>query len=189
MRNEIAARRRCCVNRLHKPFRSIAFLLAISWTFRFIAEKTNASKDGLEPLHLIGTSRCASRGKIHKFASNVRRCVSKTEWRGEVSNASERQGAWERGQSIERSRLCQLQVRLSIPIPLAELAGLDYPSFSVRSVKEHALSVGKEKRSETAQTPGRVDTCSSFHGSRAKCDSITLCYRPYPKFTSRGFSR
>jgi hypothetical protein len=65
----------------------------------------------------------------HNFASNMRICVCKTEWRGEVSNAGERQGVEEKGQSIERSRLCQFQVRLSIAIPLAKLAGLDYPSL------------------------------------------------------------
>lgn len=37
--------------------------LSVSWTFRFIAENTNATRKDLEPLHLRGTSRGASRGK------------------------------------------------------------------------------------------------------------------------------
>jgi hypothetical protein len=37
--------------------------LSGSWTFRFTAENTNATRKDLEPLHLRGTSRGASRGK------------------------------------------------------------------------------------------------------------------------------
>ena|SRR2546426_3493654 len=39
------------------------------WKFRFIAENTNATKNGLEPLHLVGTYRCASRGENHVTGS------------------------------------------------------------------------------------------------------------------------
>jgi len=74
-------------------------------------------------------------------------------------------------------------------MPLAKLAGLDYHSLRMRRVKEHALSVGKEKRSENAQTPGTMDICSSFRGSRARFDSLNLFSRPSVKFTSRGLFR
>ena len=44
--------------------------LSISWKFHFITENTNATKKGLEPLHLIGTSRCVSCGTRNRKEYN-----------------------------------------------------------------------------------------------------------------------
>ena len=64
MRNEIAARRRESVKGLHKQSRSYRFLADDFAEILLLAEDTDATKEGLGPLHLRGPSRCASRGLI-----------------------------------------------------------------------------------------------------------------------------
>src|SRR3989441_11171356 len=64
MRNEIAARRRESVKGLHKQSRSYRFLADDFAEILLLAEDTDATKEGLGPLHLRGPSRCASRGYV-----------------------------------------------------------------------------------------------------------------------------
>jgi hypothetical protein len=62
--NKFIASKRYFVNRPHKQFRSIAYLLIVSWKFRPMAESANSTKDGLEPFRLRGAPRCAFRGQF-----------------------------------------------------------------------------------------------------------------------------
>ncbi len=88
MCNEIAARRRYGVNRLHKEFRLYRFLVGDFVDIPLHHKNTNARKDGLKLLHLISTSRYASRGKSQTVLQDStpvwQPCLGPSEFLGHV---------------------------------------------------------------------------------------------------------
>ncbi len=58
----MSASKRCCVSEPHQQFRPWRLLVDDCGEIHPVVERVNATKDVLEPFHLLCTSRCASRG-------------------------------------------------------------------------------------------------------------------------------